>query len=315
MTDRSPLFSISIPTYNRADGYLRQTLESAVAQSHPDLEILVSDNASTDSTEALVRSFDDPRIRYVKHPRNIGHMGNFRFCHEGARGNYVLILHDDDLIDPDFIATCAEAAAGRLDYGIIHTGVRVIDEHGQRLEDLPNHATPGPVGEFILAWFAGKTPWYMCNMVYNRKFLAEVGGVTSKKNLYPDVVADMRLAARYDRLELPDIKASFRRHGLSTGTTARLLDWIDDSLHVLQVAEEVAPDHAEAIREQGEVYFCRTLYRYARRMIASPWERWRMYFAISERFHNGHTPYEYALQSLRAYLGRVKRGMVGARAG
>jgi glycosyltransferase involved in cell wall biosynthesis len=105
-----PLVTIAIPTYNRADGYLRQTLESALNQTYPNLDILVSDNCSVDDTAKLVTSFPDPRIRYIKHQVNVGQTNNFNFCLREAKGDYFLLLPDDDLIDHDFVETCIEAA-------------------------------------------------------------------------------------------------------------------------------------------------------------------------------------------------------------
>ena len=56
-----PLVTIGIPTYNRADHYLREALTSALSQTYANLEIIVSDNCSTDSTQTLVKGLPDPR--------------------------------------------------------------------------------------------------------------------------------------------------------------------------------------------------------------------------------------------------------------
>ena len=74
---RTTLVTIGIPTYNRAAGFLHDALSSAVQQTHKNIEIIVSDNASTDDTESLVLGFNDPRIRYIKHAKNIGANNNF----------------------------------------------------------------------------------------------------------------------------------------------------------------------------------------------------------------------------------------------
>ncbi len=66
MNNLFPLVTIAIPTYNRADGYLKQALQSAVNQTYKNIEIVVSDNCSPDNTEAVVRSYTDPRIRYFQ---------------------------------------------------------------------------------------------------------------------------------------------------------------------------------------------------------------------------------------------------------
>jgi len=101
-----PLVTIGIPTCNRADSYLRQALESAVKQTYPNVEIVVSDNCSTDDTETLVKNFEDPRIRYFKQTENIGPYKNFNFCLQQAKGKFFLILSDDDLVDHDFVSIC-----------------------------------------------------------------------------------------------------------------------------------------------------------------------------------------------------------------
>lgn len=82
-----PLVTIGIPTYNRADGYLKGAIQSALDQTYPNLEIFISDNCSSDNTGLLVKSFADPRIRYHRHDVNIGGNNNFNYCVEKARGS------------------------------------------------------------------------------------------------------------------------------------------------------------------------------------------------------------------------------------
>ncbi len=104
------LVSIGIPTYNRAPT-LRRALASALAQTHDELEVLVSDNASADGTEELCRAVaaDDPRVRYVRQPRNLGPTANFNSLFASVRGDYVGLLADDDWLDPCYVAACLQA--------------------------------------------------------------------------------------------------------------------------------------------------------------------------------------------------------------
>jgi glycosyltransferase involved in cell wall biosynthesis len=102
-----PRFTIGIPTYNRAD-LLRETLESALAQTYPDVEILVCDNASGDRTAEVVESYGD-RIRYHRNATNIGMYPNFAKAIELASGEYFSLLQDDDLIHCDFVRRAVEA--------------------------------------------------------------------------------------------------------------------------------------------------------------------------------------------------------------
>jgi glycosyltransferase involved in cell wall biosynthesis len=101
----APLVSILIPTYN-GERFLAQTLDSARAQTHRELEILVGDDASTDATPGILAAAAaaDPRIRVVRHPENVGAFENPIILLEQARGPYVKYLLHDDLLEPDCVA-------------------------------------------------------------------------------------------------------------------------------------------------------------------------------------------------------------------
>lgn len=89
--------SIAIPTRERAD-LLRAALASVIAIDDPGLEIVVSDNASGDGTDAVVRSFPDPRLRYVNTGRRVSQRQNFEHALRTATGDYVMLIGDDDAV-------------------------------------------------------------------------------------------------------------------------------------------------------------------------------------------------------------------------
>ncbi len=308
MTNPSrPLVTIGICTYNRADSYLKSALQSAVDQTYPNLEIVVSDNCSVDHTEDLVRSFEDPRIRYFKHERNLGVNNNFNFALDQARGAYFLLLHDDDLIDPDFCETCMDAADDRTDYGLLRTGTRIIDADGEVIAERPNDAEGLPPVDFFLAWFADKTAFYLPSTLYNTERLKELGGFQSKAELFQDVVATIRLATRYGRVDVRDPKASFRRHGSNSGAAQAVERWCEDSLHVLEVLGEEMPEAAGRLRSAGLPYFVRKNYLHTR-SIASPIERVKMYWWVYRKFGYHSSPLHFFLPRLfQRQVRRVRR--------
>ena len=184
--------TIAIPTHNRAESFLAQALRSAAGQTYPRLEILVADNASSDGTEALVRGFTDAPIRYLRHHVNIGSTANYNSCLEQARGDYFLLLHDDDAIDSDFIATCIAAVRDRSDIVLVRTGIRIIDGAGQVLRQCVNPVSGLSLADFFCAWFEGKTYWYCANTLFKTAELRAAGGFTSPYSLAEDGFAIAR---------------------------------------------------------------------------------------------------------------------------
>jgi glycosyltransferase involved in cell wall biosynthesis len=102
-----PLVSIGVPTFNRA-GTLTRTLESALGQSYRRLEVVVSDNASSDGTREICERYaaEDRRVRYLRQGENVGPTANFNTLFAECQGDFVMMLADDDWIDRDYVAEC-----------------------------------------------------------------------------------------------------------------------------------------------------------------------------------------------------------------
>lgn len=104
-----PLVSIGIPTYNRA-ATLGRSLESALAQTHSPLEVIVADDGSRDGTAELCRAIAarDARLRYLRSEENRGSTDAFNRLFVECRGEFVMMLADDDWIDAEYVARCLE---------------------------------------------------------------------------------------------------------------------------------------------------------------------------------------------------------------
>lgn len=102
--------TVAIPVFNQRD-FIAQTVRSALDQDIADLEILVVDNASSDDTGNVVQGIaaGNARVRYVRHPANIGMARNFSACISLARGEFVQILCADDALEPGCTAALADA--------------------------------------------------------------------------------------------------------------------------------------------------------------------------------------------------------------
>ena len=110
MTDYQPLVTIGIPTYNR-EVLIRRAVDSAANQDYLNLEIIISDNNSTDATPSICQELcaRDVRIRYIRQPSNIGATRNFAEVLKQASGEYFMWLGDDDYVDLNYISTTLQA--------------------------------------------------------------------------------------------------------------------------------------------------------------------------------------------------------------
>jgi len=126
VAERGPDVSICIPTYARPD-YLRAAIQSVLAQTFTDLEVIVSDDGS--DGEEVARSFGDARVRYSANPQRLGMAANWEAALTLARGRYVGLLMDDDLLLPDYLATLCEVFESRPAVGIAFAN-HFFDENG-----------------------------------------------------------------------------------------------------------------------------------------------------------------------------------------
>jgi len=97
-----PLVTIGIPTFNRS-AYLAEAVQSAVNQSYRNLEIIISDNGSTDDTAAFLSKQKDERIVVIRHQENRGMVYNWNACLSRATGKYFLLLSDDDVLESNAV--------------------------------------------------------------------------------------------------------------------------------------------------------------------------------------------------------------------
>jgi len=126
-----PLVSICIPAYN-STAHVEETVRSVLAQTYPNLEVIVVDDASSDNTFELVQAIGDPRIRLYRNEKNLGMAGNWNRTLSLAKGEFVKLMGADDLLMPD----CIEKEAGALQANpsavLSESDSAVVDAGGKR---------------------------------------------------------------------------------------------------------------------------------------------------------------------------------------
>ena len=142
---KAPLVSILIPTYNRP-GYFRETLESARAQTYPNIEIIVCDNSTDDRTEALMQKYrSDRRVRYVRNREAKSKAENFMPFERLAQGEFLQWCMDDDLLLPDKLTRMVDAFLCEPAVTLVTSIRGIIDENGAFLGQWPDAEYRPPI--------------------------------------------------------------------------------------------------------------------------------------------------------------------------
>ncbi|MGE5503786.1 MAG: glycosyltransferase family 2 protein, partial [Actinomycetota bacterium] len=135
MKDGIPTLCIGLPVRN-GEAYLAEALDSVLGQSFGDFELVISDNASTDATADICRTFADRdrRIRYTRVDRDIGAAPNFNRVFGFCTAPYFKWMPHDDLLAPDYLARCLRLLRLDSEAVLAHTAVTMIDDAGRPLK-------------------------------------------------------------------------------------------------------------------------------------------------------------------------------------
>lgn len=154
MNATRPRITVLTPTYNRSS-FLRGAIASVLAQDYADFRLVVGDNASDDGTSELVAALSDPRIKYIRHPENIGYLGNFNFLVDQVDSEYFTVLPDDDQMLPGRLRAAVELLDREPRVGLLHSSFSRIDGEGRVVRDVQDwiggvdHDLIEPGHEFI----------------------------------------------------------------------------------------------------------------------------------------------------------------------
>jgi glycosyltransferase involved in cell wall biosynthesis len=127
-----PTVSIAIPLYN-CESHIRETIESVLAQTYTNFELVVLDDQSTDRSAEIVQSFKDPRIRYELNPERLGFFRNWNRCLEVMSGTYCKLLPHDDPMEPSCIEEQVRILEAYPDVELVHCARKIVDPDGNIL--------------------------------------------------------------------------------------------------------------------------------------------------------------------------------------
>ncbi len=132
MTIEPPEVSIGLPVFN-GEKYLAETLDSILAQTYRDFELIISDNASTDNTGSICESYvaKDSRVRYYRNKTNVGVSANFNRVFHLSSARYFKWAACDDICAPDFLEKCVKVLDANPSVVVCHSKTGRINDHGK----------------------------------------------------------------------------------------------------------------------------------------------------------------------------------------
>jgi len=224
----NPKLTVGLPVYN-GERHLREAIESILAQSFADFRLLVSDNASTDGTEDIVRAFAarDTRVHYHRNETNIGLAANFNLVFRMSDSRYFRWATSDDVTLPDFLLRCVECLDADPGIVLAYAKTRFIGADGQPVDrrdlglDLPSE---DPAVRFRQILEAGS--WVNAILgVIRSEALGKTGLLPSYSSGDFGLLGELCLYGRFR--EIPECLFLRRLHERSSSQHVKEVGWME----------------------------------------------------------------------------------------
>ncbi|WP_425092184.1 glycosyltransferase family 2 protein [Tropicimonas sp. S265A] len=230
----APTVSIGLPVFN-GENYLADAIDSILAQTFTDFELIIADNASTDETPAIIRYYADrdPRIRAVRHPRNIGAAKNYNYLVHCSSAPFFKWAAHDDLIAPEFLSQCLEGFATYGDEtALVYPNFMVTDGDLNALDVISPYVhclSPSPV-QRVRDAVRGLGLVTSVFGLYRRDALIRTRLIGSHISSDFDLLVETALVGKIARLDGPVLFTRRLHDGISTRANATrkdLVNWFD----------------------------------------------------------------------------------------
>jgi glycosyltransferase involved in cell wall biosynthesis len=229
MNDAAPLVSICLPTRNGAES-IPGVVRSVLSQDHADLELVISDNASTDDTQSVCQelALSDLRIRYFRQAENIGLLANFVFALARSRGSFVRWIGDDDWLSPDYASRCLAALSAHPDAVLATTEIEYTDTSGAVSTSASytgaQLASPDPVVRVEAILDALNAGTFVVDPLYALMRRRDIVDIPRQNMFQEDQLYAVKLALLAPWVHVPQVLAGRSTSTVRSSVTLRRLD-------------------------------------------------------------------------------------------
>lgn len=244
----SPEVSVIIPTYNSAQ-YVVEAVESVLAQTWRDFEILVVDDGSTDETEQVMRRYEPP-VRYIRQANGGVAVARNRGIRE-SRGRYIAFLDADDTWLPQKLEQQMNLINQQRDAGVCYSAFTLVDTDLHPLGISRSQRQSSALEDLLIR---GNIVGSICTVLCKRSLFDLVGGFDPALSQCADWDMYVRLAAQTKFLYLDEPLVTYRQHSTNMSHNAPLLE--HDSIQVLTKGFAMA-ELSESLRAKRQVALAR----------------------------------------------------------
>ncbi|AGA80427.1 glycosyltransferase family 2 protein [Echinicola vietnamensis] len=214
-------FSICIPAYKSK--HLHACIASILGQTIGDFELIILNDCSPQPVEEVVSQFDDKRIQYHKNETNVGAVDlvqNWNKCLSLATGKFIVIMGDDDLLEPDYLETFTGLIAAHPDLDVYHCRSKIIDENGNTILLTPACPATEDVYDSIWHRLNQYRSNYISDYLYRTEALRDQGGFHPLPLAWgsDDITAFIAMGQK-GIAHSPKAVFRYRSHGMSITST------------------------------------------------------------------------------------------------
>ena len=205
----NPRVTIIVPTHNRAN-LLPKAISSALSQTFTNFELLILDDASTDTTRQMAESFlKDSRVRLISHPKNIGITANRNYGLGIAQGEYIAMLDSDDVwLSDNKLKRQVELLESHEEIGMVGTFARKIDAQGKEIGNITSRLANSSIRRNMMC----RNQFTQSSVMIRKKVLDEVGWYDENLPIWEDYELWLRIGISYQLRNIPEFFTGYRVH-------------------------------------------------------------------------------------------------------
>jgi len=211
-----PKIDIVIPTYNRSN-YLKFAIDSVLKQTCQEFDLYILDNCSNDNTREVVESFSSTKVKYIVNEANLGMVGNWNRALETGGNDFLNILHDDDILEPDFVRKVLDFYGENGEVAFLHTAAYIVDGNNMILKKhIKNYIPITSSDQFFLNYIKFGMSIICPSVVFQRSKIPENLKFEEKYAFTADVVYFLKCSSYGSVGNINEPLIRYRAHDNST---------------------------------------------------------------------------------------------------